>query len=75
MGSESENPVMPLYILARGDGELMINEVQREAILRLGELSIRGNSDAKAALIRLYRLPDYHILLREMVAASLGTHV
>jgi hypothetical protein len=67
-----DNPVFPLYLLARGGDEPMINDVQKEAIRMLSDLSAQGNKDAQESLIKLWHVPNYHILLREMVGATLG---
>jgi hypothetical protein len=67
-----DSSVFPLYILARGGDEPMINDVQKEAIRVLSDLSVKGNEDAREALIKLWHIPSYHILLREMVGATLG---
>lgn len=72
MEPERENPVQSLYRLARHGGEPLISDLQRDAIRMLGALSASGNEEARAALIRLSRQPGYHILLREMAAASAG---
>jgi hypothetical protein len=53
-------------------GEPMINDVQKEAIRRLSDLAVRGNEQAREALKKLWYKADYHILLREMVGATLG---
>jgi hypothetical protein len=49
----------------------MINDVQKEAIRQLSDLAVSGNEEAWEALNKLWYLPDYHILLREMVGATL----
>lgn len=72
MEPDCDNPVLGLYLLARDGGEPLISDVQRNAILMLGDLAVRGNEQARATLLRLYNLPGYHVLLREMAAASLG---
>jgi hypothetical protein len=72
MKPEWNDGVFSLYILARGGGEPMINDVQKEAIRRLSDLAVRGNEQAREALKKLWYKPDYHILLREMVGATLG---
>jgi hypothetical protein len=72
MEPDRNDPVYPLYILARGGGEPMINDVQKEAIRTLGDLAGQGNEQAQLALIKLLHVPGYHILLREMVGAYLG---
>jgi len=72
MKPEWNDGVFSLYILARGGGEPMINDVQKEAIRRLSDLAVQGNEQAQEALKKLWYKPDYHILLREMVGATLG---
>jgi hypothetical protein len=70
---DSKSPVLLLYLLARDGGEPMTTDTQRQAIRMLGDLSISGNREAREALVRLCHLPEYHILLREIAAASPGT--
>jgi hypothetical protein len=72
MKPEWNDAVFSLYILARGGGEPMINDVQKEAIRRLSDLAAKGNEQAGEALHKLWHVPNYHILLREMVGAVLG---
>jgi hypothetical protein len=68
-----QNPlVFPLYLLARGGGEPMINDVQKQAIRMLSDLAVQGNEDAQGALMKLQHIPGYHVLLREMIEAVLG---
>jgi hypothetical protein len=75
MKPEWDDAVFSLYILARGGGEPMINDVQKEAIRRLSDLAVKGNEQAWEALHTLWDVPNYHILLREMVGAVLGQPV
>lgn len=75
MEPDHDDPVYPLYILARGGGEPMINDVQKEAIRMLGDLAGQGNEQARLALYKLWRVPGYHMLLREMIGAYLGIRV
>ncbi|WAC04697.1 MAG: hypothetical protein OS112_09575 [Methanoregula sp.] len=72
MEPDHDNSLFPLYILARGGGEPMINDVQKEAIRTLGALAVHGNEQARSVLYRLWRVPGYHILLREMIGVYLG---
>jgi len=72
MEPEWNNAVFSLYLLARGGGEPMINDVQKEAIRVLSDRAVRGDRQAREALIRLWHVPDYHILLKEMVGAVVG---
>jgi hypothetical protein len=64
--------VFNLYIIAKTTDEPMINDVQREAVNFLGDFAIKGNEEAVTALQMLYRFPDLHPLLREMVASKIG---
>jgi hypothetical protein len=72
MEPQWNNGVFSLYLLARGGGEPMINDVQKEAIRTLSDLAVQGNEQAREVLNKLWHLPSYHILLREMVGATLG---
>jgi hypothetical protein len=75
MKPEQNNSVFLLYLLARGGGEPMINDVQKGAIRMLSDLALQGNEQAREALQRFWHVPDYHVLLREMVGATLGLRV
>ena len=72
MEPDLNDSLFPLYLLARGGGEPMINDVQKEAIRTLGDLAVQGNEHARSVLLKLWRVPGYHILLREMISAYLG---
>jgi len=72
MEPEWNDAVFSLYLLARGGGEPMIDDVQKEAIRVLSDRAVQGDRQAREALIRLWHVPDYHILLKEMVGSVLG---
>jgi hypothetical protein len=72
MQLEQNDSVFLLYLLARDEGEPMINDVQKGAIRMLSDLALQGNEQAREALHRLWHVPGYHILLKEMVGAVLG---
>jgi hypothetical protein len=72
MQPEWNNAVFSLYFLARGGGEPMINDVQKEAIRQLSDRAVQGDRQAREALIRLWHVPGYHILLKEMIGAVAG---
>ena len=67
-----DEKVFNLYIIAKGTDELMINDIQREAVDFLGDFAKKGNGEAVTALQMLYRFPFLHPLLREKVAGNLG---
>ena len=64
--------VFNLNIIAKATDEPMINDVQRETVDFLGNFAMKGNEEAVTALQMLYRFPDLHPLLREMVAGKIG---
>ena len=72
MKPEWNDGVFSLYILARGGGEPMINDVQKEAIRQLSDRAVQGDRQAREALLRLWHVPGYHILLKEMIGAVAG---
>jgi hypothetical protein len=50
----------------------MIDDIQKKAIRVLFDRAVRGARQARDALIRLWHVPDYHVLLKEMVGAVVG---
>jgi hypothetical protein len=67
----SDQNVFALYLSVRTEMEPMINEIQREAVHQLGNLTRNGNIEAMEALNNLSRTSTLHPLLREMISTEL----